>query len=1227
MLNQTSINKTDQLYQSTDVFEPTPKSVVFIDTRVDNFSIFLNGIKANYEVVILDPSRDGIAQITDFLNQHQGTIQSVQILSHGSQGSLQIGGTTLNTSNLDKYQESLQKWFAPTNSSQRPDLILYACNLAEGEVGTNFINQLSQITGADVAASVDPTGGAAKGGNWILEKATGVIEATTAFTQAVKDAYQGILATFTVTNNNDSGPGSLRQAILDANATPGLDNIFFDPAVRLIQPLSPLPRITDPVNLDGRPGQSGTLPGVEINGLNAGTDYNQNSGIQLYGPRTAPPPFYTPYAGADGSTIRGLSITGFWGNGLMLFQTDNNTIEYNHIGTDVTGTVAKGNSRANDAAVYHALLLRGSQNNIIRRNLVSGNFGSGIVLFGSNLGLNGGYEDRNGFFPGTNRNSTNNQILNNIAGLDITGSRALSNQRIGIFVEGQSNLIEGNLVAGNGSDAAGTGTYARGIMAEASPSTSLNTFRNNTAGTNAARTVALPNIITSGSGDIEDAGGAPAINYFQGNSHYGLMYGVPAGPPKDLGGNFQVTGLSITNPTLTAINPQLTTITSNQTINNGDLIDTLVGSSITSTPGRGIAVTAVDNTNGTWEYSTDNGVSWANLQNALDIPPLRPEYGNPWPNGTVNSGVPPVRAVMLAADSKNRIRFVPNVGFAGLVNNGVTYMAWNQAVGGNGSWVNLTPAGRPQVNTLRRGFSMNNVSGAMTTDTLDIQVLPGNAAPVLDSSLVQPLTPIAKNPVVNPGTLVSSLIPGLAVTDPDSGALKGIAVTGVDNTNGTWQYTLDGGTTWLAFGSPSPTSARLLPSNASTLIRFVPNVDYEGTPGISLRAWDQTQGTAGGTFDVTTNGGVTPFSAALGTAAIAVGSAVLPLPPVAPKPPEKPLIDESIVRLLRNPEPPKAPELVVAGKPPEVGNLGGGSLSFLFPLFNLPLPFAFPAIAPVMTVVQGDSVKSAMDSGGCPCGSVIKKQPMNPIIGQIFGTIGADNLFANDSINTIYALDGNDLILGSDGDDNLFGDTGSDKIYGGGGRDFIQGQRGQDTIFGGSGDDVISGGQGRDTLFGEDGNDFLGGDQGNDLIFGGKGDDWLSGGQGNDQLFGGTGNDVLCGCQGDDVLNGGAGDDVLLGGPGNDLLIGGSGNNVLHGGEGADRFRLRLGAFNAIADFEIGVDVLELPQGLRFSDLQIVPTVGGTIVGLNPGTLFSSDRPLAFLAGVTPNTLTPNSFG
>jgi len=77
--------------------------------------------------------------------------------------------------------------------------------------------------------------------------------------------------TFAVVNTNDGGPGSLRQAILDANANAGADSISFNipgGGVRTITPASPLPDITDSVVIDGYT-QPGASPNTAATGENA----------------------------------------------------------------------------------------------------------------------------------------------------------------------------------------------------------------------------------------------------------------------------------------------------------------------------------------------------------------------------------------------------------------------------------------------------------------------------------------------------------------------------------------------------------------------------------------------------------------------------------------------------------------------------------------------------------------------------------------------------------------------------------------------------------------------------------------------------------------------------------------------------------------------------------------------------------------------------------------------
>src|SRR5205085_7555073 len=143
--------------------------------------------------------------------------------------------------------------------------------------------------------------------------------------------------------------------------------------------------------------------------------------------------------------------------------------------------------------------------------------------------------------------------------------------------------------------------------------------------------------------------------------------------------------------------------------------------------------------------------------------------------------------------------------------------------------------------------------------------------PILDSSKSPGLTAVNEDalpPSGAVGTLISSLVDFASptgqvdnITDVDAGAQLGLAVTGTDP-NLTCYYSLNGGTTWTAFGSVSPASARLIAVDADNRIycQAGPNLNGVFADALSFRAWDETSGSDGGTADVTSNGGSTAFS-------------------------------------------------------------------------------------------------------------------------------------------------------------------------------------------------------------------------------------------------------------------------------------------------------------------------------------------------------------------------------
>jgi hypothetical protein len=263
---------------------------------------------------------------------------------------------------------------------------------------------------------------------------------------------------FVVTNANDHGTGSLRQAILDANATQGLDTITFNipgSGVHTINLLIGLPTISDPVILDAttQPAYAGS-PLIELNGLQAGSSA---FGFQVT---------------AGGSTIRGFAIGGFTSNiGIWLSGNGGNTIQGNYVGVDPTGMVA----RRNNGGIQ---ITNGSSNNLIggttasARNVISGNNFTGIFVGGSGNQIQGN-------FIGTNAAGTA-ALGNGTDGVNVSGSPAFTNNVIGGTAAGAGNLISGNqrgvyllspgnTIQGNliGTDATGTKSIGNGTGIDA----------------------------------------------------------------------------------------------------------------------------------------------------------------------------------------------------------------------------------------------------------------------------------------------------------------------------------------------------------------------------------------------------------------------------------------------------------------------------------------------------------------------------------------------------------------------------------------------------------------------------------------------------------------------------------------------------------------------------------------------------------------------------------------
>ena len=330
-----------------------------------------------------------------------------------------------------------------------------------------------------------------------VETITFTVEGSTAGATIV-DQFSSL--NFTVTTTADSGPGSLRQAILDANANPATDIISFaipGTGVHTIAPLSPLPTIADPVAIDGttQPGYTGT-PLIELNGTSAGATSN---GL-----------FIT----ASNSSVRGLVINRFGtggaagalgGAGIVIQLGGTNILQSNYLGTDPTGTIALPNRS-------DGIFLDRSPSNAIGGGGVGANVISGNTRNGITLSLAA---------------TTGNLLLGNFIGTDPSGNTAVGNgDGVAIF-DAPANLVGvagRNVISGNRL----SGITISGVDAHS------NIVANNLIGANAAGSAALPNgtagvIVTSSASDnfIGAVGGVNAnIIAFNAQSGVRVITGI-----------------------------------------------------------------------------------------------------------------------------------------------------------------------------------------------------------------------------------------------------------------------------------------------------------------------------------------------------------------------------------------------------------------------------------------------------------------------------------------------------------------------------------------------------------------------------------------------------------------------------------------------------------------------------------------------------------------------------
>ncbi|HTM55323.1 MAG TPA: DUF4347 domain-containing protein, partial [Pirellulales bacterium] len=223
--------------------------IAFVDTAVLNYQQLVEQIASSrsearqIDVVLLDRSRDGVEQISQALAT-RSDLDAVHLISHGTEGAIQLGSIWLSNDNLPAYSATIADWGKAMKADA--DLLVYGCDVAQLDDGKALVDKLARLTGDDVAASEDLTGSADLGGDWTLEYANGRIDTSLAIDVTKAQTWQGTLANnapvlsgandlTAILENASNNPGTLVSALIagkvtdaDPNALTGIAVIDVD---------------------------------------------------------------------------------------------------------------------------------------------------------------------------------------------------------------------------------------------------------------------------------------------------------------------------------------------------------------------------------------------------------------------------------------------------------------------------------------------------------------------------------------------------------------------------------------------------------------------------------------------------------------------------------------------------------------------------------------------------------------------------------------------------------------------------------------------------------------------------------------------------------------------------------------------------------------------------------------------------------------------------------------
>ncbi|AFZ02477.1 DUF4347 domain-containing protein [Calothrix sp. PCC 6303] len=848
------------------------QSLLFVDGSVTDYQQLVAGVIPGTEIHVLDPVQDAVTQITNTLLGRQN-IGSLHIVSHGEAGGLDFGSSQMNLGDLPGYTSQLQSWGkALTNDA---DILLYGCNVAEGQLGQAFVQNISQITGADVAASDNLTGSKALGGDWVLESKTGAIETGLIFDPAMLTSYSGVLTTTSPTNSGFE-TGDLTGWTVQNLTSPNWNT-------------------TQTVTVVSSDKNQGTYSAkIDISGSVS------TGGGTAYGP-----------------TITSSYFEGDAGDTILFDWKALQTSDY----YDVKGEIVNDSTGQRSTIISEVGTLRNWTTTSVTLPVTSSQW---KFVFTA-----GSYDATFGRAVGSTLYIDNIRVVIPAPTLNTNASPTLSNTVEDISAPTNGSTIGATLVSAliDNSDTGGgldNFTNPGGSPGLAVTGVNSGTLYYTTNGGSTWNALNSPSITaslllaadsntyvyfkpdTNVNGSISDAVTFKAWNGFDGTNGQANV-----NTTTNAGVSSQSDTASIS---VTPVNDAPTISTNSLSLSEGGSV-VLSSSNINATDPDNISTeltyTASSITGGQFELVATSGVAITSFTQAqINSGAVRfvhgggetaPSYSLIVNDGSLNSG-----SSTVAIGTFTNVNDAPTISTNALsVSEGGSVVLSNTNI--NATDPDTTPAQLTYTASSISGgqFELVATSGVAITSFTQAQINSGavrfvhgggetapsyslivndgslnsgsstvaigtftnvNDAPTLTGNAT--LTAVTQNTTNSSGSSLTSLF-GSLFTDPDTSAsLSGLAIVGNTantTTEGRWEYSTDG-TNWASVGAVAD-GATALALSVSTLVRFVPVTGYNGTPpGLTVRALDNsysngfTNGTTRVTINTTSNGGTTAIS-------------------------------------------------------------------------------------------------------------------------------------------------------------------------------------------------------------------------------------------------------------------------------------------------------------------------------------------------------------------------------